>query len=441
MITNRNFNTTYLDTPPKPITSDYVELGYLVMMFMIGGPLNLAAYTQNFERNTITRLDILKRHLNYSDLLVLFVYVPSRVCWLVTYDWRGGDFLCKTVKFLHTFVFQISSNVIVVIGIDRLLSVMSHKNLTSKTGLRRTRQMLFVAWILAVVLSSPQVTIWKNYMAFKKYHWSQCMTTWQIRENEISIQSQFNNSQLVDTLKLENEYLELRSSENLYLILHVLCIFWIPAAIICICYIVVSTWVYFNSKPSTTFYELGRFKGHTTYQTSGGTLSNNNSGQQQLMHSPTKKLNKLLKSSNNKKMLTSTFSSNTSLYKSSTKNVQRKVKLSITESFSDSQLLSKNPEIGKTIFNSTTYHAKITRSRAIKVSFLLITAYFICWLPYNIMSIVRYLFPTIFEETSKKLHFLHGFIVLNSVINPFIYGLFNISPMDRLRAGKKKSQV
>ncbi|CAK5084999.1 unnamed protein product [Meloidogyne enterolobii] len=50
---------------------------------------------------------MLKKHLNYSDLLVLFIYVPSRACWLVTYDWRGGDLLCRLIKFAHTFAFQV----------------------------------------------------------------------------------------------------------------------------------------------------------------------------------------------------------------------------------------------------------------------------------------------------------------------------------------------
>lgn len=32
--------------PPEKITSDYVELLMLALMFLIGAPLNLAAYTQ-----------------------------------------------------------------------------------------------------------------------------------------------------------------------------------------------------------------------------------------------------------------------------------------------------------------------------------------------------------------------------------------------------------
>uniref|UniRef100_A0A0K0DQB5 G_PROTEIN_RECEP_F1_2 domain-containing protein n=1 Tax=Angiostrongylus cantonensis TaxID=6313 RepID=A0A0K0DQB5_ANGCA len=32
--------------PPEPIFSDYLEMTTLVLMFIIGAPLNLAAYTQ-----------------------------------------------------------------------------------------------------------------------------------------------------------------------------------------------------------------------------------------------------------------------------------------------------------------------------------------------------------------------------------------------------------
>ncbi|PIO59745.1 hypothetical protein TELCIR_18781, partial [Teladorsagia circumcincta] len=92
--------------PPEPIFSDYLEMTSLVLMFIIGAPLNLAAYTQLAERPMTSRLDLLKRHLNYSDLLVIFIYVPSRACWLLTYDWRGGDLLCRVVKMMHTVAFQ-----------------------------------------------------------------------------------------------------------------------------------------------------------------------------------------------------------------------------------------------------------------------------------------------------------------------------------------------
>ncbi|KAK6053158.1 hypothetical protein COOONC_09339 [Cooperia oncophora] len=106
------FDATVVDAPskgnpPEPIFSDYLEMTSLVLMFIIGAPLNLAAYTQLAERPMTSRLDLLKRHLNYTDLLVIFIYVPSRACWLLTYDWRGGDLLCRVVKMMHTVAFQV----------------------------------------------------------------------------------------------------------------------------------------------------------------------------------------------------------------------------------------------------------------------------------------------------------------------------------------------
>lgn len=35
-----------LSGPPEPIVSDYVELATLILLFIVGAPLNLAAYTQ-----------------------------------------------------------------------------------------------------------------------------------------------------------------------------------------------------------------------------------------------------------------------------------------------------------------------------------------------------------------------------------------------------------
>ena len=35
-----------MNGPPEPIASDYVELATLILLFIFGAPLNLAAYTQ-----------------------------------------------------------------------------------------------------------------------------------------------------------------------------------------------------------------------------------------------------------------------------------------------------------------------------------------------------------------------------------------------------------
>uniref|UniRef100_A0AC35TNY8 G_PROTEIN_RECEP_F1_2 domain-containing protein n=1 Tax=Rhabditophanes sp. KR3021 TaxID=114890 RepID=A0AC35TNY8_9BILA len=401
--------------PPQPILSDYIEICMLIGMFILGGPINLAAYSknhfQNFEKDYVTRLDVLKRHLNLSDLLILFIYVPSRTCWLLTYDFRGGNLLCKLLKYSHTFSFQISSNVIVVIAIDRLLSIISPINLSSNEAIKRTKKMLVVAWLLAGISSLPQLFVWQEHLAYEKEHWCQCLTRWEIRKMDIL---KMNTSLVNEDIVKEFEYLTW--SENAYLIFHVLATFWIPISVICICYLFVSSWLYFNTKPLNIYVGSG-----CSVKTQSTKLSSSGDGGLSKALLPSKKVSERKESisypaneeNTNSYSDTSTVDS-TRNFKTSKKNKQK--------SHSDAY---KNIEVGRTIFNSSTYRDTITRSKTMKVSFLLITAYFICWLPYNIMSLIRFAYPYHFSNYAIQFHCLYGLIVLNSVINPFLYGLFN----------------
>uniref|UniRef100_A0A915Q6L8 G-protein coupled receptors family 1 profile domain-containing protein n=1 Tax=Setaria digitata TaxID=48799 RepID=A0A915Q6L8_9BILA len=331
------------DQPPEPIVSDYVELGTLLILFIIGGPLNLAAYTQIAERPSATRLDILKRHLNYSDLLVLFIYVPSRVCWLLTYDWRGGNSLCKIIKFLHTFSFQVSSNVIVCIAIDRLLSVVSSKHHSPEKAQRRTRAMLLIAWIAAALISTPQFIVWKTFLAFEELNWSQCMQN--------------------STIGISRQLME---QENIYVVVHMMLIFWFPATIVLLCYLIVSCWVYLNSRPVTN-------TGMQLRNSTRPAISGNESSRQWI--------------------------------KSKHFNVNPCIIISEDDQATSSRSLTKQSSTVALDYSSTccvvsyqSCNSKIIRSRAIRVSFQLVAAYIICWLPYNGLSLYHFIDPQGFFE-------------------------------------------
>uniref|UniRef100_A0A1I8BDQ5 G_PROTEIN_RECEP_F1_2 domain-containing protein n=1 Tax=Meloidogyne hapla TaxID=6305 RepID=A0A1I8BDQ5_MELHA len=171
----------------KKITSDYIELISLIILFIIGAPLNLAAWT------------------------------------------------------------QISSNVIVCIALDRLLSVLSVSHRNPGQATCRMRIMLLIAWIAAAVISAPQFVVWRLFQAFDNPPWSQCMQIWEIERSQL----QRNNFQIVSndsSIKLLDS--KLLDEESLYMILHMLLIFWIPACIIMLCYLLLSCWVYINSKPN-----------------------------------------------------------------------------------------------------------------------------------------------------------------------------------------------
>lgn len=116
---------------------------------------------------------------------------------------------------------QISSNVIVVIAIDRLLTVVSASHHRPERAHKRTSFMLLNAWVAALIISAPQFAVWRAYEAFPSKKWSQCMQIWEIFRAE----AVFNNNTAVNSHKLMRE-------ENVYVVLHMLLIFWIPAMVV-----------------------------------------------------------------------------------------------------------------------------------------------------------------------------------------------------------------
>ncbi|CAP32453.2 Protein CBR-GNRR-8 [Caenorhabditis briggsae] len=334
---SESFNTDDPIFPPEPILGDYVEMFTLVLNFIVGAPLNLAAYTQLSERPTSTRLDLLKRSLNYSDLLVLFIYVPSRACWLLTYDWRGGDALCKIVKMFHTFAFQ-----------------------------------LFV---------------WKAYLALPEYNWSQCLQIWEIARME-----NFGKPQVVSHF----------DAEFWYSILHISLVFWIPCIIIMLSYIIVISWVWINSRPSIR--HTSSFSFHTGCDTVDTVLTRASEW------NPLKTFSRHVKEPEKPLPTPRIVVSD-----------ETEVPLTQRPSISPSEA---SAVMRTGVHTSTSYNANLNRSRALRVSFLLVLAYIICWLPYNLISLIQLLHRDFFESYLKHVHFCQQLIIFNSVVNPYLYGFF-----------------
>lgn len=135
---NSTIHSTRPLIPPKFVTptyevSDYIEIGFLAAIAMVGCPLNLLALMRmlkSYSRETTLRhFDLktayllLKIHLSIANLIVLLTFCPGKIGWLMTYRWISGDELCKGLRFLWLFAFSSSSNMIVCIAIDRLRTV------------------------------------------------------------------------------------------------------------------------------------------------------------------------------------------------------------------------------------------------------------------------------------------------------------------------------
>ncbi|MFH4982382.1 hypothetical protein AB6A40_009091 [Gnathostoma spinigerum] len=124
---------------------------------------------------------LLKININISDLLILTILAVGKLCWLATYEWVGGDVLCKLFNFLSMFTLYISSNIVVCIALDRLRTVLGASRVRSGTS-NVVRFMIVLSWLLAFIWSLPQLYVWRTIDVFPQHPggWVQCSDIWSI---------------------------------------------------------------------------------------------------------------------------------------------------------------------------------------------------------------------------------------------------------------------
>lgn len=230
--------------PPKPVTVDQIQLALLLLLFAVGAPINLVSFTKLRSRRSLARtgrLALLRLHLNISDLMVLFIFVTSSICHKLTYQWRGGDFLCKLVKFLNSTSFQLSSNVMVCVALDRVFTVicgtMFYKRYVNQHPARYVRACVIGSWIIAIGVNLSQFFVWTVIAPFPHADpkWQQCVTIWAAASHfkRLSIIDPANRDAYATAVKppLINQF-------N-YNVFHIVAVFWIPAAVIVVSYTIV----------------------------------------------------------------------------------------------------------------------------------------------------------------------------------------------------------
>ena len=71
--------------------------------------------------SSLSRVNSLILNLTLADLMVIFFAVLPQLVWEYQdkREWLAGAFLCKIVKFLQSFTLMASTNMVVIIAIDR----------------------------------------------------------------------------------------------------------------------------------------------------------------------------------------------------------------------------------------------------------------------------------------------------------------------------------
>ncbi len=131
-------------SPPQHLMTDYLEIGYIATIILVGTPLNIIVFYQQLVRysglvksnkfDLNTAFVFQKLHLNFANLMILLLHCPAQMGWLISYQWLAGDFVCKFIQFVWMLSFVISSNIVAVIGLDRLRNVLKMEAMWSGNG-------------------------------------------------------------------------------------------------------------------------------------------------------------------------------------------------------------------------------------------------------------------------------------------------------------------
>ncbi|KAK5973343.1 Gonadotropin-releasing hormone II receptor [Trichostrongylus colubriformis] len=325
-------------------TSDYLQMALFLLFMIVGLPVNISTLFYMLRRywHAESFLLLLHINLNISDILVLGLYVPGLVGWLITLEWRGGGILCKMMRFADAFVLAFSSNVMVCIALYRLYAL-RYPLWISTVGHSRVPRMLLLAWSVAAITMLPQLYVWRE-VDFGSLR--QCVTIW---TEKINLGS--NRTQMTD-----NDFVLMK----LYGIQNACITFYIPLVILVICYVLILKDIYKTLNASES------------------------------------------------EMASAWYTTDVSKQSTQTK-----------------KLLKKERDSGVSVTTRTVRgQDKLSRAkvRSLRITLLLILVYVITWLPNNLLSwwmVISFDSYRDHQDATFPLAFL---VVLNSVINPFIYG-------------------
>ncbi|VDN54491.1 unnamed protein product [Dracunculus medinensis] len=224
-------------TPATRLTADLVEIMIYIICLCIGGPLNLISFIRSY-RNYISdrsrsQILLLRLHLNIADLLTMFIYTPTQIIWMTTFQWHGGDLLCRICKFFYTFSFYLNSFVIANIAIDRAYTTKSIRSIkASEIALERVRRTLIIVYIAATVFSAPQLFIFQLFHPIEFAEFKQCTPVWTIYAYEYDRKLLSPTVSEQEKQQYTADFIQVHRWEMVYNMAHLLLVFWIPTLIV-----------------------------------------------------------------------------------------------------------------------------------------------------------------------------------------------------------------
>uniref|UniRef100_A0A7E4W3K2 G_PROTEIN_RECEP_F1_2 domain-containing protein n=1 Tax=Panagrellus redivivus TaxID=6233 RepID=A0A7E4W3K2_PANRE len=476
------------DLIPKPLVADYIEMSYLIIVLIVGVPINLHVLFKLLKQKRKSATYSVKRcflllkiNLNVSDTLILFVNAGGKLAWLISYEWRAGEAMCRLFKFSSISTLYLSSNIVVCIAVDRLKTVLTAKTLRRDHNVITTKIILCIAWTLALVCSIPQIFVFTTVNILEhtpaKTTWYQCTDIWAIEEHLVAMGAR--NATDVVTF------------ETLHELSHLFIVFYGPLIVMAVAYFIIAVKLtqYSNGPlPSTHSRAVSRRTDSTVAGAGASNKKYSTLSTQPSMSalsevsefvpvpmdfatdmgyhqeaSPVRRPNSLLtaikdefnycfcvNSENNSHNFNPThggyrptprisvdgasFSSMPIPRKQTTTSVDRKRFFSV-DAASKNRCKKKNNSNNTyngrqfELSNSTRQPGwrRQLRSRVFRTTLLVVVAHVVCWTPYNFISLLRFVSEDWFLLMQAHINICEDMQFLIALVNPFLYG-FGKSP-------------
>ncbi|KAK9308504.1 hypothetical protein QLX08_001500 [Tetragonisca angustula] len=171
-------NTTCLEHAPQLTSvtvSKVIVLAVIAVLSFVANVATICSIAINRQRRqTWSAIYTLILHLAVADLFVTVFCIGGEALWSYTVAWIFGNVACKLFKFVQVFSLYLSTFMLVLIGVDRYLAV----RYPMKGFITPERCCKFVvfAWILSLVLATPQIIIFRVAQGPFIEEFKQCVT-------------------------------------------------------------------------------------------------------------------------------------------------------------------------------------------------------------------------------------------------------------------------
>lgn len=137
-----------------------VEIGTLSVILVLAVTSNLAMLIviwRQRRNRPLSRMYFFMMHLSLADLLVAIFNILPQLAWDITYRFKGGDVLCRFVKYTQVMTLYLSTYILMFMAVDRYRAVCC-RNL-HWNSLKMAKCFVAASWVMSVIFSIPQAVI------------------------------------------------------------------------------------------------------------------------------------------------------------------------------------------------------------------------------------------------------------------------------------------